>query len=169
MSESQPNGVVELLLAAVAAGEPMELRAEVQVLPGVGIPGDRYATGSGHWSDPRWPDQELTLVETELAEELSIDPILLRRNIVTRGVRLDDLIGKDFVLGSATLRGVRHCDPCRYLESTSRPGLFDELRGRGGLRARVINGGTIAVGDHIHQSPYAAPAGSEGKPLSTRH
>lgn len=152
MADPQSNGVVELLLVAAAAREPMELRAEVQVLPGLGIPGDRYATGAGHWSDPRWPDQELTLVEAELAEELSLDPILLRRNIVTRGVRLDGLIGKDFVVGSALLRGVRPCDPCRYIETMTRPGLFDELRGRGGLRAKVMKGGTITVGDHIQSA-----------------
>ena len=152
MAEPQSNGVVDLLLVAAAAGEPMELRAEVQLMPGLGIPDDRYATGTGHWSDPRWPDQELTLVEAELAEELSLDPILLRRNIVTRGVRLDGLIGKDFVVGSALLRGVRPCDPCRYIEPMTRPGLFDELRGRGGLRAKVMKGGTITVGDHIHSA-----------------
>ena len=156
MAEPQSNGVVKLLLVAAAAGEPMELRAEVQLMPGLGIPNDRYATGTGHWSDPRWPDQELTLVEAELAEELSLDPTLLRRNIVTRGVRLDDLLGKEFMVGSALLRGIRRCDPCRYLESMTRSGLFDELRGRGGLRARVIEGGTITVGDPI-QSAQVLP------------
>ena len=134
----------------------MERRAAVQLMPGLGIPDDRYATGTGHWSDPRWPDQELTLVEAELAQELSLDPTLLRRNIVTRGVRLDELIGEDFKVGSALLRGVRRCDPCLYLESKTRPGLFDELGDRGGLRARVIEGGTITLGDPI-QSAQVLP------------
>jgi MOSC domain-containing protein YiiM len=121
----------------------------VQLVPGVGIPNDRYAAGQGHWSDPRWPDQQVTLVEAELCESLGLPLDGLRRNIVTRGAALESLIGLEFRLGSALLRGVRPCDPCRYIETLTRGGLFNELSGRGGLRAAVIEPGTVAIGDAI--------------------
>jgi hypothetical protein len=137
------------LYTAVRAGAPMQPRAWVEVVPGVGINGDRYATRCGHWSDPRWPDQEVTLVEGEVAEDLAIDAGQLRRNIVTRGVRLTDLIGRTFQLGGARLVGVRDCAPCRYLDSLTRPGLGQSLRTRGGLRARILQGGRIHVADRM--------------------
>ena len=143
------GGVVAGLFIANAAGEPMQRRESVEVVPGLGIRSDRYATGRGHWSDPRWPDQELTLVEAELCEALGLGMDGLRRNIVTSGIRLESLIGAEFELGTARLRGVRPCDPCRYIETLTRRGLFDELSGRGGLRAAVIRGGTVSVGDAI--------------------
>ena len=136
-----------MLLTAPAAGEPVRRHDSVLLVAGRGIEGDRYAEGLGHWSDPRWPDQQLTLVEAELADELGLDAALLRRNIVTRGLDLADLLGRTFRLGTATLRGVRPCDPCRYLETLTRPGLYASLGGRGGIRAEVLEGGTVKVGD----------------------
>jgi len=118
-----PSAQVVGLCTAARAGAPLQPRAWVEVVPGVGISGDRYATRLGHWSDPRWPHQEMTLVEGEVAEELAVDAGQLRRSIVTRGVRLNDLIGLTFQLGGAQFVGVRRCDPCRYLDSLTRPGL----------------------------------------------
>ncbi|MER3437553.1 MAG: sulfurase, partial [Chloroflexota bacterium] len=115
------------LYTAAAAGQPMVGHAEVEVQPGVGIVGDRYATGQGYWSDPRWPDQELTLVEAEVAEALGIEAAALRRNVVTRGGSLNALIGTRFRIGEVVLEGVRPCDPCRYLEQLTRPGLARAL------------------------------------------
>ncbi len=145
------RGIVTHLLTATAAGEPMQSHQRIEIVPGVGIPGDRYATREGHWSDPQWPDQELTLVESELAEELGLAPELLRRNIVTIGANLEDLIGQDFTLGTARLRAVRICDPCAYLETLIRPGLFAQLNGRGGIRVEIVEGGAISIGDTINQ------------------
>lgn len=127
----------------------MRSHKDVELVPGLGVPGDRYATKQGHWSDPQWPDQELTLVEEELAAELGVDAAVLRRNIVTRGVNLEDLIGQEFALGTSMVRGVRVCDPCIYLEGLTRPGLFAELAGRGGIRAAVVSRGTVSVGDSV--------------------
>jgi MOSC domain-containing protein YiiM len=141
--------IVEGLFTAAAAGAPVVARDAIEVLPGVGVVGDRYAAHLGHWSDPRWPDQELTMVEAEVAAALAIDAGALRRNVVTRGVRLDELIGARFRVGEATLEGVRPCDPCRHLETLTRPGLARDLAGRGGLRVRVIVGGRIRLGDAI--------------------
>jgi MOSC domain-containing protein YiiM len=139
------------LYVAGQAGEPVQARAAIDVVTGVGVAGDRYATGSGHWSDPRWPDQQLTLVEAEVADELGLAPELLRRNVVTRGVELGELIGARFRIGGVELHGVRVCDPCAYLEQlTCRAGLARDLgRAGGGLRAAVLGDGRITVGDAI--------------------
>lgn len=141
-------GVVALYTAA-SAGAPVEPHGSVMAIAGLGIDGDRYACKRGHWSDPRWPDQELTLVELETAEALQIDASLLRRNVVTRALELDSLIGVHFQIGEALLFGVRRCDPCRYLETLTRPGLAQRLAGHGGLRVRILRGGRIATGDEI--------------------
>ena len=135
---------------ATAAGAPMQSRDWVEVVPGVGILGDRYATKRGRWSDPRWRDQELTFVEAEVADDLDLEPGLLRRNLVTRGVQLQGLLGLEFRVGGAVLAGMRPCHPCQYIEGLlERPGLLRELVGRGGLRTRVLQGGRVAVGDEI--------------------
>ncbi len=146
---NRPPRVIGLFTAA-AAGEPMLAHESVEVVAGRGIPGDRYATGRGHWSDPRWRDQQLTLVGLELLDELGLAPHALRRNIVTEGIDLNDLIGLEFALGDAVLRGQRICSPCRYIGPLNgRPDLLVELAGRGGIRVSVAGGGTIRVGDEI--------------------
>jgi MOSC domain-containing protein YiiM len=138
------------LFIAETAGAPVVSRASLEVLPGVGVVGDRYACGTGHWSDPRWPDQELTMLEVEVAEALALDAGSLRRNVVTRDIRLDALIGVQFRIGGTVLQGVRHCDPCLYLEQLlGCPGLLSSLAGRGGLRVRIVAGGRMHVGDDI--------------------
>jgi hypothetical protein len=143
------TGRVVGLYTATEAGAPVVSHDAVEVQTGIGITGDRYATGSGYWSDPKWPDQELTLVEAEVADALAIEAGALRRNVVTRGVRLDDLIGRRFRIGDAVIEGVRPCDPCRHIESLTRPGIARELVGRGGLRARILTSGRLRVGDAV--------------------
>jgi len=148
--EVAKRAIVVAIFTAQAAGEPMRSREAVEVVPGLGIPGDRYATRRGHWSDPRWKDQELTFVESELAGELGLALPALRRNIVTSGVDLLDLVGCEFVVGSARLAGARPCAPCRYIERLNeRPGLLAALVNRGGLRTSVLSAGTIRVGDEL--------------------
>ncbi len=143
-------GKVVGIYTAPRAGAPMERQERVEAVPGLGIVGDRYAEGLGHWSDPRWSDQEITMVEAEVAETLGLRPGDLRRNLVTQGVRLDRLIGVQFRIGEVLLLGVRACDPCRYLEALTRPGLVRALAHRGGLRARIITPGRISVGDILY-------------------
>jgi MOSC domain-containing protein YiiM len=126
----------------------METRETVELVAGVGLPGDRYAEGGGTFHD--FPDREVTLVAAEAAEAAGVaEPLLLRRNLVTRRTDLNGLIGRRFRIGSALLEGIRPCDPCGYLEGVLTPGLKARLEGRGGLRARVIEGGRIAVGDAV--------------------
>ncbi|HET9321355.1 MAG TPA: MOSC domain-containing protein [Bryobacteraceae bacterium] len=155
------------LYTAPQAGAPIQPCDWIDVQPESGVAGDRYALKLGYWSDPRWPDQEVTLVESEVAEALAIDPALLRRNIATIGVRLDDLIGVTFEIGVATLTGVRRCDPCLHLEELTRPGLMRKLGTRGGLRARVLVGGRIALGDSIRARAADQPAANTAAPNTT--
>jgi MOSC domain-containing protein YiiM len=143
------------LYTAASAGAPVESHASVELTPGVGIVGDRYARRRGYWSDPRWPDQEVTLIEAETAAALQIEAGYLRRNLVTQDIDLAALIGVSFQIGEAELLGVRPCDPCRHLEELTRSGVAVALAGRGGLRAKVLRGGRVALGDAIM---IAAPA-----------
>ncbi|MHB8578070.1 MAG: MOSC domain-containing protein [Dehalococcoidia bacterium] len=127
----------------------MREQAAVELVAGVGIVGDRYALGRGHWSDPRWPDQELTLVMAEVADQLALAPAQLRRNLVTNGIDLETLIGVSFRIGDTLLFGVRRCDPCGYIERFTRMGCAAALGSRGGLRARILIGGHVHVGDAV--------------------
>lgn len=142
-------GIVVAIGYAVDKGGPLADVAEVSVMPGVGIPSDRYGRGGGTWQ--KSPDREITFIEVEAAEAAGVaNPLLLRRNVVTRGIRLDGLIGRRFRVGEATCEGVRRCDPCGYLENlTMLPGLKAALDQKGGLRARVLVGGTVRRGDSI--------------------
>ena len=140
----------------------MRAHESVEVVAGLGISGDRYATRLGHWSDPQWRDQQLTLVSAELLEELGLEPQALRRNIVVRGMDLNDLIGLEFGIGEAVMRGQRICAPCGYIgRLNDRPGLFSELDGRGGIRVSVVGGGRIRVGDELRVLGLGDPIAEE--------
>ena len=144
------RGTVELLATAGAAGAPMERRDALEVRPVLGIVGDRYAHDAGTFH--RHPDAEVTLVEAEEAEAEGADPLSWRRNIVTRGIALDELIGRTFRVGHVVLHGMRRCLPCGHLERlTGREGLKQRIRG--GLRARVVHGGVLRIGDAIEPVP----------------
>jgi len=113
-----------------------------------GVEGDRYHAHRGTWTG--WPDAQVTLFDAEAADEIGVPVLELRRNIITRGVDLDALIGKRFALGDATLEGVRVCTACRYLErQLDRPDIVGALEGRSGLRARIVAGGRVRVGDTV--------------------
>lgn len=142
---------LEGIYTAPFAGAPMEQQGTVVLAPGVGIVGDRYALGTGTWSDQRYPDQELTLFEAEIAEAIGIEPYQTRRNLVTRGITLSGLVGVRFRIGAALMVGVRQCDPCRYIADLNGDRrLTKELGGwSGGLRARIVEGGIVRLGDAI--------------------
>lgn len=139
-------GVVITLGTAASAGAPVEAKPSIRVAIARGVLDDRYSEGRGHFQG--YPDQEVTLVEAEDAEAAGVEPLTLRRNIVTRGVDLEMLIGRTFRIGNALLHGMRVCLPCGYLEGvTRRPGLKSAIRG--GLRARVVQAGEVRVGDAV--------------------
>lgn len=147
------KGRIEGIYVCGEGGEPMTALTSVEAVEGRGLSGDRYLLGTGYWSG-RGSDP-VTLVEAEALESVALEPALApaesRRNLLVRGVRLDGLVGRRFRIGDAVvLEGLRPCDPCRYLETlTERPGLKGALSGRGGLRASVVDGGTIRVGDAV--------------------
>lgn len=158
-------GHVVGLFVAHGAGAAIESRESVVLIAGVGVEGDRYAEGSGYWSDSRWPDQELTLVDADVADALGVAPGALRRNVAMRGIVVDVLIGRRAAIGQAVIEGVRPCDPCAHIaELNHRPGLLRALVGRGGLRARILKGGLVAVGDAIELRTDGMPTGAETLP-----
>jgi MOSC domain-containing protein YiiM len=101
------------------------------------------------------PDQEITLIEVEALEALErerairVEPNETRRNIITRNVPLNHLVGREFTVGEVRVRGHRLCEPCSFLESKTRKGVCAGLIHRGGLRAEIIGTGVIRVGDAV--------------------
>ncbi|HMD97511.1 MAG TPA: MOSC domain-containing protein [Terriglobia bacterium] len=152
------EGKVVSIYTAPAATAPMWGQPQVQAVAGKGLEGDRYFSGTGTFWKPR-PDYEVTLIEIEAIEALerdygvSLAPGESRRNIVTRGVALNHLVGREFQIGEVTLRGIRLCEPCAHLQRLTREGVIKGLAHRGGLRAQVLNGGTIAVDDRVAEVP----------------
>ena len=132
----------------------MEAVVEAEAVAGVGLLGDRYANGTGTYWKPEKPGQEITLIEAETLERLAADGVTLapgdaRRNIVTRGVRLQDLLHKRFAIGDVECVGIRDCPPCAHLEALTEAGVRAALEGSGGLRTDIVVGGRFAVGDQI--------------------
>ena len=146
--------VVSLHVAAVAAA-PMQAVTSVAAIAGRGLEGDRYATRLGTYSNDPGSGRDVTLVEIEAIEALKrdyhveLDAGRSRRNIVTHGVALNHLVEKEFKIGAVTLRGTRLCEPCAHLEKLSSKGAMRGLIHRGGLRAEIISGGIIRIGDSI--------------------
>lgn len=148
------KGTVESIHIASAAAAPTVSVKEVLAIPGTGLEGDRYALRQGTFYKPA-PDYELTLIEAEAIEALKQDydvelaPGEARRNLVTRGVALNHLVGREFQIGTVTARGIRLCEPCDHLKRlTGRP-VIKGLIHRGGLRAQILTQGTIHVGDPL--------------------
>jgi len=147
--------VVERLFLAAEPGAPLQSRLRLPLRAGGGVVGDRHCGCSD------WPGQNLTLVEAEEIEIFcattgrAVDLGLTRRNIVTRGVRLNDLVGCRFRIGDCVLLGVERCEPCNSLgqrladASLDAAAVIRHWLGRGGLRADVLTDGTINAGDTL--------------------
>jgi MOSC domain-containing protein YiiM len=156
------DSVFEGRLAAIyttsEAGAPMEARPEVEAIVGVGLTGDRYAAAEGMHSSKPGGGREVTLVEREVIAAVRSDGVELadhetRRNLLTEGVPLNHLVGQTFRIGDVVLRGVRLAEPCSYLAGLTRAGVSRALVHRGGLRADVVEGGILRVGDRISRQP----------------
>lgn len=140
---------------AKAGRAPMISHQSAVLIEGVGIEGDRYATGTGHYS--KFPDiREVTLIEIETLEALQRDHDIVlpleehRRNLTTRDVPLNHLVGKKFWVGNTQLLGGRLNIPCRYLDLVTGKSVYDVLLHRSGLNCSIIQGGEIEVGADIH-------------------
>lgn len=116
-----------------------------------GLSGDRYFEKRGTFSDwePKGPGRELTLIESEVLDELQLPAAEARRNLVTKGIRLNGLVGKRFRIGDVIIEGIRLCPPCSHLEKVTGLPLMKPLADRGGLRANVLSDGEIRVGAEI--------------------
>jgi MOSC domain-containing protein YiiM len=152
------TGNVVSIHIAPAAGAPMSAVAEIRVIAGKGLEGDRYFRKTGSYSKTPGSGREVTLIEIEAIDALQreyridIDPGQARRNIVTRGVALNHLIDREFSVGDVVVRGTRLCDPCSHLEKLTVKGTLRGLIHRGGLRADIVRGGTIRIEDPIKTS-----------------
>jgi MOSC domain-containing protein YiiM len=149
------KGTIISIHIAPTAGAPMQSVAAVIAKAGQGLEGDRYSNRLGTFSAQPGTGREVTLMEIEAIEalkrdyQIELDAGLARRNLVTRGVPLNHLVDREFRVGAVLLRGARLCDPCTHMEKLTRKGVMRGLIHRGGLRAEIIAGGTIRVGDII--------------------
>jgi MOSC domain-containing protein YiiM len=154
--KSMWTGKVEAIHIAPRAKAPMQTIGRATALPGAGLEGDRYALRQGTFFKPL-PDFELTLIESEALEALSRDYHIelssaeARRNLVTRGVALNHLVGKEFRIGPVRIRGIRLCEPCAHLQSLTGRAVIKGLSHRGGLRAQILTEGPICVGDSVSE------------------
>lgn len=147
--------LVERLFLSPSRGAAQRECRQLELLAGQGVVGDR------HFAKANWAGQQLTLVEAEEIERFCVhtgranDLSLTRRNVVTRGIRLNGLVGRQFRLGSCLLVGVETCEPCRTLgqrlanETLSPPEVVKYWLGRGGLRANVLTSGQLVCGDAL--------------------
>jgi MOSC domain-containing protein YiiM len=149
---------IEQIFISDKAGEPMRAVPEVRAVAGKGLEGDRYFADAGTFSKKKTPDRHVTLIEAEAIEALHRDydihlgPGEARRNLITRGVALNHLVGKEFAVGEVSLRGIKLCEPCAHLEKLTREGVRAALVHRGGLRAEILVGGRVKVGDAIREN-----------------
>ncbi|PZR64746.1 MAG: sulfurase [Chloroflexi bacterium] len=162
---SANQGRVEGLHLHARRGEPMRVVDEVRADAGRGIAGDRmYGLGIA--------GTHITLIGAESidamleATAIPLQPSETRRNVLTRGVDLDALVGRTFRVGEVICRGVKECTPCNHLESLTRPGVRAGLATHGGgLRADVLQGGSIRIGDRVEVHDEAAlPIGVNARP-----
>jgi MOSC domain-containing protein YiiM len=152
------GGSVVSIFLAPRAGAPMQSKTRARAVPERGLEGDRYFAATGLFSGTTVrgrEETELTLIELEVIDELNrlgvaLRPCETRRNIVTEGVCLNELVGRAFAVGNVGLLGVSLCEPCAYLvKSSGDRRLLRSLVHRGGLRAKILSEGTIDVGDEI--------------------
>jgi MOSC domain-containing protein YiiM len=142
------------IFVAPKRGAAMSSLTSVEALAGVGLAGDRYAEAKNR----RSPDYEVTLIESENIEAFTrttgreLTPEMPRRNIVTAGVRLNDLLGRRFSVGRAVFEGLELCEPCSLFAKRTYREVRVFFRGKGGLRARIVSGATLSIGDPV--SPY---------------
>ena len=157
------KGKVTQINITAKGGAPISTVNQVRAIPGQGLEGDRYCHKAGTFSfSHNWsPDRAITLIEIEALEALKrdygieLEPHDSRRNIVTRGIALNHLVGRDFKVGGVALRGTKLCEPCSHLEGLTHEGVKRALAHRGGLCAQILSEGTIAVGDTVEAEEKA--------------
>ena len=151
------TGVVAHLHVTARAFLPMREQEAIELVAGRGILGDRYMLGveQGFYSEKPEEGRQVTLFEEEALEAIRRDygiemsPAEHRRNVTTRGVPLNHLVGRRFRLGPCLLKAPRLSVPCRHIEEILEKPVFDPMVHRSGLNCRILEGGTVRVGDAI--------------------
>jgi MOSC domain-containing protein YiiM len=151
-SDLSVGRVAEINIAANHEELPVAVE-RVRAVAGRGIEGDRNYLAEG---DPRpHRDEDLTLIAQEAIDALSdetgvpLSAAESRRNVLTRDIDLNSLVGRRFAIGEVECEGIELCEPCRHLERLTRPGVLRGLVHRGGLRAAIVRSGEIVVGDRV--------------------
>ena len=151
------TGKVISIYIASGAAAPMQSLPKAQLVAGRGIIGDRYYSRTGTFSDKEKhrPSQEITLIESEQIDYfnrttgLDLDYGAPRRNMVTRGINLNNLVGVNFRVGEVTLEGIKLCEPCNHLAKLVAGEVLPLLVHRAGLRARIVTGGIVRLTDTV--------------------
>lgn len=153
------TGRIAAIFVADRAETPMRALDEVRVVAGRGLAGDRYAGSTGTWSrggEDHRPKRQVTFIESEAVvavrrdHGIDLDASETRRNIVTTGLALNHLVGREFETGGVRFRGISLCEPCTHLERVSGRPIREPLIHRGGLNAEALSDGLIRVGDVLH-------------------
>jgi DNA-binding transcriptional ArsR family regulator len=148
-------GTLVGIYVAPAAEAPTTAVDEVRAVPGRGLEGDRYFDAAGTFSAHPGDGRDVTLIELETLQAfraetgIELSPAESRRNLITCGVPLNHLVGRELRVGEVVLRGTRLCEPCAHLARLTEPGVLPGLVHRGGLRADLVHGGVIRSGDPI--------------------
>jgi MOSC domain-containing protein YiiM len=147
-------GRVTDIHVADSGGAAMRRVERIRAIAGVGLEGDRYATQAGHWSENPKVDRQVTLIAAEELDRLAALGIALapgqaRRNVTTRGIDLNALVGRRFRMGGVECEATRLCEPCQYLTDLVGRPILDPLVHRAGIRARILTDGEIAVSDEV--------------------
>ena len=151
------RGKVLEINVAPEHGAPIDAIQEARLVPGEGIEGDKIFNAARQGKKPR-PNQEVTLVEVEAVRALeresgiALTPADTRRNLVTEGVPLNHLVGREFRVGEAVLKGHKLCEPCGHLEGMTQKGVVQGLLHRGGLRAEIVKEGVVRPGDPVEEA-----------------
>lgn len=159
------TGRVEAILVRPSRDADAEFRETVEVLEGLGLSGDRRARGTPNPEGKR----HVTLVQAEHLEVVrsllgtDVSPLQMRRNLVVSGLNLLALRDREFTVGPVTLEGTGHCHPCSQMEQRLGTGGYQAMRGHGGITARVVRGGRIAVGDAVIARTEDSLLGGNGR------
>jgi MOSC domain-containing protein YiiM len=145
--------LVAIFVSPTAGSIPRRVE-RARAVAGHGLEGDRYALGCGTFSS--YPGQrDVTLIEAEALDLFAreygqtLDAAESRRNLVTRDIRLNDLVGRDFIIGSVPMRGLRLCEPCTHLARLTLSSVLPGLVHRGGLYAQILEDGELTVGASV--------------------
>jgi MOSC domain-containing protein YiiM len=170
------SGTLLEIWTTSAAAQPMRRLPEGRLVAGAGLEGDRYALGGGTWAEYPDLEKQLTLIDADdvaavaAATRTALTPGDTRRNLVTRGISLPQLVGRWFAVGDALLFGMKRCPPCTHLERLTGTRLIKPMAYRGGLNAAVFTGAPIAEGaavrpvDDDEAARRGAPTGA-GRPV----